>query len=651
MNVLTMNGLKMDIKKIETQWDGKFDDIIPVLRQRRFFDPEYHASRSKRKVIPGYEYKWRLPIRYYFDEYINATLKVTIMKAIAHWEKETCIRFVHDVAPEGDYLKFRSPGGVGCASFVGKIGGQQNIFLDTGCEFVAIVAHEIGHSIGFFHEQSRPNRNDYLLINMSTIDILAASNFHIDEGIDYGSPYDHGSIMHYGPNAFLQKGLVGPVIRTTDPLMQTTIGSGYELSFYDARSANRYYCSDNCSDAPKLDCQNMGYLDPNNCSICKCPNILSGRLCDEVEPSKGDCPDNVGDVILTPSSPTLIINSYNYPNNYSLSSRCNWRVKAVNPNNTSSNPKLIFQFYQTTIFDIVISNISGACRHFLEVKYGVDVAATGPRFCGNTSYPNIIISHTDTLLLGFRSFSQHTNHTSYGFKAIITYCESCTPNATRNISSKFDPDDFTVTYTWAYTESPYLTLTGNPDEARSTTNVSDGKPACPTKNKNNFTTPVPTIRQPCSKWTDWSLCTEPCGGCGKQVSLRVCLPFIDKSEWVKTRNCKPEPCFVNKNYICHVPKYYPTYDCLCQRTKPCCYGYSPQNDTCQQIEVINPEDIGKKILDISRVPTRSRISKVRAENVVENDESLQVGTRSSKNETIFDFILNHVDFAGRIFIN
>ncbi|CAK9294158.1 unnamed protein product [Gordionus sp. m RMFG-2023] len=287
MNVLRMNGLKMDIKQIETQWDGKFDDIIPVLRQRRFFDPEYSSSRSKRKVIPGFEYKWRLPIRYNFDENLNATLKVTIMEAIAHWEEETCIRFVHDVHSEGDYLKFISPGGVGCASFVGKIGGQQNVFLDTGCEFVTIVAHEIGHSVGFFHEQSRPNRDDYLLINMSAINILAASNFHIDEGIDYGSPYDHGSIMHYGPKAFLQKGLVGPVIRTTDPLMQTTIGSGSELSFYDARSANRFYCSDNCSDAPNLDCQNMGYLDPNNCSICKCPNILSGRLCDEVEPSKG----------------------------------------------------------------------------------------------------------------------------------------------------------------------------------------------------------------------------------------------------------------------------------------------------------------------------------------------------------------------------
>ncbi|CAK9294156.1 unnamed protein product [Gordionus sp. m RMFG-2023] len=297
---------------------------------------------------------------------------------------------------------------------------------------------------------------------------------------------------------------------------------------------------------------------------------------------------------------------------------------------------------------MVVSNKSGACRHFLEVKYGVDVAATGPRFCGNTSYPNIIISHTDTLLLGFRSFSQHTNHTSYGFKAIITYCENCTPNATRNISSQFDPDDFTVTYTWAYTESHYLALTDNPDE--STSNVSDGKAACPTINKNNFNTSVPKIRPPCSVYSNWSLCTEPCGGCGNQMSLRRCLPNIHKSKWFKTRSCNPEPCVVNKTYICHVPKYYPTYDCSCHRTEPCCYGYSPQNGTCQQIEVINPEDIGKKILDKFRFPTRSRVSKVRVENVEENDESQQVGSRRSKDKTIFDFILNHVDCAGRIFI-
>ncbi|XP_065313364.1 zinc metalloproteinase nas-34-like [Gordionus sp. m RMFG-2023] len=609
-NVLKMNGLKMDIKQIEAQWDGKFDDIIPVLRQRRFFDPEYVSSRSKRNVIPGDEYKWELPIKYDFHEDLS-TRNYPGMK----WELPIKYDFHEDLSTQSNKCLFAFNN-----KLISKLLCRRRARLSpkmslprlnkrsTGALYVTIIAHEIGHSVGFFHEQSRPGRDAYLLINMSAINVLAASSFHVDEGVDYGSPYDHGSIMHYGPNAFLQKGFVGPVIRTTDSLMQTTIGSGTELSFYDSRSANRFYCS-------------------------------------------GDCPDNVGDVVLTPSSPTAIINSFNYPNNYSLSSRCNWRIKAVDPNNTSSTPKLIFQFYQTPIFDMVISNKSGSCRHFLEVKYAIDVAGTGPRFCGNTSYPNMIISHTDTLLLGFRSYSQHTNYTALGFKAIITYCDNCTPNATQNISSQFDPEDFTVTYRWAYTEPSFLTMTGSPHETGSTSNVSDSKPACPTQNRNNLTTPIPPIRPPCTRWTDWSLCTEPCGGCGKQVSLRRCLPNIHKSEWIKTRSCKAEPCDVNKTYICHVPKYYPTYDCFCQRTEQCCYGYSAQNNTCQQLEVINPEDIRNKILGKSRIPTRFRINKVRAENVVENDESQQVVSRRRKDKTIFDFILNHIDSTGRIFIN
>jgi hypothetical protein len=47
------------------------------------------------------------------------------------------------------------------------IGDQQvgqNISIGEGCDFKATIEHEILHALGFFHEQSRTDRDDYVNI-------------------------------------------------------------------------------------------------------------------------------------------------------------------------------------------------------------------------------------------------------------------------------------------------------------------------------------------------------------------------------------------------------------------------------------------------------------------------------------------------------
>ena len=65
--------------------------------------------------------------------------------------------------------------------------------------------HELMHAAGFWHEQSRADRDDYISINWSNIQAGMEFNFlkYDLRKIDHlGAEYDTCSVMHYGAYAF-----------------------------------------------------------------------------------------------------------------------------------------------------------------------------------------------------------------------------------------------------------------------------------------------------------------------------------------------------------------------------------------------------------------------------------------------------------------
>lgn len=167
--------------------------------------------------------------------------KIAILDAIDTWQRNTHVQFVELTNQNrneyADYLSFIPTAGTNCSSYVGRQGGPQVIKLSSRCGTMNI-AHELGHALGLWHEQSRGDRDAYIQIIWDNIDENYRYNFnqHLTDGQDYGD-YDYQSIMHYTAYAFSKNGE-----KTIKPLLDNVeIGQRDHLSNKDIAAVNEMY--------------------------------------------------------------------------------------------------------------------------------------------------------------------------------------------------------------------------------------------------------------------------------------------------------------------------------------------------------------------------------------------------------------------------
>ncbi|GCB83897.1 hypothetical protein scyTo_0024829 [Scyliorhinus torazame] len=108
------------------------------------------------------------------------------------------------------------------------------------------IEHEFLHALGFWHEQSRSDRDDYVTIVWDKIENGKEHNFDKyddKETSNLNIPYDYTSVMHYGSTAFNNG--TEPTIVTKIPDFRNVIGQRLDFSDFDVQKLNRLY---NCSE-------------------------------------------------------------------------------------------------------------------------------------------------------------------------------------------------------------------------------------------------------------------------------------------------------------------------------------------------------------------------------------------------------------------
>ena len=151
------------------------------------------------------------------------------------WSSVAAVTFVESTGT-GNYVFVQNSSGNN--SYVGMIGGSQE--MNIAQWYREVIAHEIGHALGADHEQSRSDRDGYVIINYANIESGMASNFDLLPTVNYGG-YDFGSIMHYHRLAFSSNGQNTIQPRPAYSQYLYTMGEGQNLSPLDGSGmAQRY---------------------------------------------------------------------------------------------------------------------------------------------------------------------------------------------------------------------------------------------------------------------------------------------------------------------------------------------------------------------------------------------------------------------------
>ncbi|KAM8921420.1 embryonic protein UVS.2-like [Pelodytes ibericus] len=184
-----------------------------------------------------------VPVPYKLSPNYTAAEVGLFMNAMAEFQSLTCVRFINRTT-EKAYLNIMVT--EGCASYIGRLGGAQTVNLGPNvCMYNGVIQHELSHNLGFVHEHSRSDRDNYVDIMYQYIPTEYVGNFKKLVTNNLGLPYDYSSVMHYPRYAFSNTTNQATIVPKPDP--NVTIGQTDGLTPLDVSKINSLYQCDVCA--------------------------------------------------------------------------------------------------------------------------------------------------------------------------------------------------------------------------------------------------------------------------------------------------------------------------------------------------------------------------------------------------------------------
>jgi len=188
---------------------------------------------------------WPGGIVYYeFDANATSENRAAMRQAMDTLEQSAGVHFVAGTG-QGSYLHIKNS--TVNSSYVGMIGVGQTVNI-YNWNYGFIMCHELMHALGLWHEQSRPDRGQFITVNYANIRNTCGSdgisscayNFDIRAAAMQGE-YDFDSVMHYGPYAFSSNDQPTIVCLPPNEAWQPLIGQRTHLSVGDQQGlVSRY---------------------------------------------------------------------------------------------------------------------------------------------------------------------------------------------------------------------------------------------------------------------------------------------------------------------------------------------------------------------------------------------------------------------------